>query len=152
MPLRIEISLIFILAIDMFLIVLFIQWFVFYTEYLQSPQNFLLSPILNFNQLFEVETFFDKTQYIFYSNMFIVFILLLQIIFYLTSLFPAFGLYLLTLSKAKFDLIIFFLFGCIILTAFVVWSHISFGSSTETFSSVSIGFLNLYQNVRKIQF
>ena len=146
-PLSIEIYFLLKITIDLFLIISFIQWFIFFEKYLSEPTNFHLSPIINFAQLEFLEEFFQDSKKIFDFNMFIVFILLVEIIFHLNSLFPSFGIHFLTFSKAKVDLLMFLMFGFILLIGFTVWANISFGSNTMAFSKFDKTLIFLLQYV-----
>ncbi len=146
----IEISFLLKMALGLFLIISFMQWFIFFQKYLDEPANFQLSPIINFGQLEFLEEFFQDSQKIFYYQMFIIFILLVEIIFHLNSLFPSFGIHLLTFSKAKVDLLMFLLFSFIILIGFTVLANLSLGSTSMEFSKFDKTLIFLFQYVFEI--
>ena len=96
-----------------------------------------------------LENFFNDTQNCNYYHMFIIFLLLIEIIFQLNTIFPIFGIHLLTFSKAKVDIIMFIIFGWIILIAFTTFAYLVLGSNKNQSNDYGKNYLFLFQNVIK---
>ena len=79
--------------------------------------------------------------------MFMIFVLLLQLIIWLNGMFPSFGLHLLTLKKAKNDLLIMLFFILILLIGFTTWVHIISGSFNDNFHQYHLALLFLFHYV-----
>lgn len=149
MPLSLEFSIFAIIFRDLLIIVAMINWMVFFSTYLKDPNRFFhLSTMRTFDTFDFLENFFDDNTKIFYFNMYIVFILLFKVIFDFNSLYPSFGLHLLTFSKAKVDLLMFLLFAGIILISFGVWANLSLGSEHKRFSDFGKTMVFLFHFVR----
>lgn len=100
-----------------------------------------------FHDLEFLTNFFKDAQIMFYLSMLMMFVMLLQVITFFNGLFPAFGLHLLTLNKAKVDLIIILIYMILVLITFAVFANISQGSVHSEFATFTQSMIYLYNYV-----